>query len=139
MVDKAEAEPLRDLPLQRFEFGIDEFDHLAGFDVDHVIVVGFGRGFIPRATVSEVMTVEDSGFLEKAHGAIDRGDRNARIELRRPFVQLLHIGVIGAFRQDFRDHATLFGDAKPAFGTKRLDINRLVHDISVNQKPRPSF
>ena len=46
MVYQAIAQLLRNLLLQGFELGIDEFDHLDAFHVDQVIMVRFGRGFV---------------------------------------------------------------------------------------------
>lgn len=41
MVDEAETEFLRDSSLQRLEFIIDEFNDVAGLDVDQMVVVRF--------------------------------------------------------------------------------------------------
>src|SRR5215212_8784937 len=76
MVDEAEAELLGNALLQRLELVVDELDHLAGLDVDQVVVVGFGRGLIAQAAVAELMALEDSGLLEQPHGTIDRRDRD---------------------------------------------------------------
>ncbi len=69
VIDQPIAELLGNLPLQCLQLGIDEFDDLAGFDVDQVVVVRFGRGFIARAAIAEIVPVEDadsSAHLEKA-------------------------------------------------------------------------
>src|SRR5690348_3935461 len=60
MVDEAEAEPLGDALLKRLKFVIDEFDHLAGLDVDQMVVVSFRGGLVTRAPVAELMAFEDS-------------------------------------------------------------------------------
>ena len=39
MIDEAEAEPLGDPLLQRFQFVVDELDDVAGLDVDQMVVV----------------------------------------------------------------------------------------------------
>ena len=57
-----------------------ELDHLAGLDVDQVIVVLFGRLLIARAAVAEIVAREDAGLLEQAHGPVDRGDGDVRID-----------------------------------------------------------
>src|SRR3546814_1151816 len=54
--------------------------HLAGLDVDQVIVVRFGRGLVARTAVAEIMAIEDAGLLEQPHRALDGRDRNPRID-----------------------------------------------------------
>ena len=81
-----------------------EFDHIATLRVDQVIVVMIGRFLVARAAVAEVVALDDAALLEQAHGAIDRGDRNARIDGDRAFVQLVHVrvgdnGIVGADQQ----------------------------------------
>ena len=73
MIDQAIAQLFGDQPLQGFQFRIDEFDHLAGFHVDQVVMMRLGRGFIARATVAEIVqTMPDvrvifvSGYAEDA-------------------------------------------------------------------------
>ena len=46
VVDEPEAELFGDALLQRLELVVDELDHIAGFDVDQVVVVRFGRGLV---------------------------------------------------------------------------------------------
>merc|ERR1712034_66918 len=43
MIDHPEAQLFRDLLLQLFQFGVDKFDHIAGFDIDQMVVMRFGR------------------------------------------------------------------------------------------------
>ena len=80
VVDETKTQPFGNLLLQRFKFGIDKLDHLAGFDIDQMIMMGFGRGFIARTAIAEIMAIEDPGLFEKADGAIDGRDRNTRID-----------------------------------------------------------
>ena len=127
MVDEAETQSLRDLALERLEFGVDEFDHGARLDIDHVIVMRYGCRFIAGAAVTEIVTVENSGLLEQAHGAIDRGYRDARINRCCAFMELLDIGVIGAFGKHLGNDATLLGDPQTTFVTKGFDVDRLMH------------
>ena len=70
MVDQAEPEPLGDLLLELFEFGVDELEHLAGLDVDQMVVMRLGRGLVARAAVAEVVAVEDARLLEQADRAV---------------------------------------------------------------------
>jgi hypothetical protein len=138
MVDQAIAEPFRDLTLQGFEFGVDEFDDAPGFDIDQMVVMRFGRGFIARTAITEIMAVENACFFEQAHGAIDRGDRYARIARDRAFVQFLDIGMVVAFRQHLGDYPALVGYAQTAFCTKGFYVDGLVHVLSAGywQKSR---
>src|SRR4051812_12322538 len=75
MVDEAEAEPLGDLLLQGFELVVGELDHIAGLDVDQMVVMGLGRRFVAGAAVAEIVALENSRLLEQADGAVDGGDR----------------------------------------------------------------
>ncbi len=127
VIDEAEAEPIGYLALEYFKFGIDEFDDLAGFDIDHVIVMRLGSRFIPGAPVAEIVPVENPGFLEQADGAVDRGDRDAGIDLGGPLVEPFDIGVVDAFGQHPRNHAALLGDAQAPLGAERFDIDWLIH------------
>ena len=111
MIDEAKAQPFRYLALQRFQFRIDEFDDLAGFNIDHVIVMSFGRRLVASTAIAEVMPVKNSGFLEKTNGAVHRGNGNARINSRSALVQLFDVRMIDAFRQNSGNNSPLFGDA----------------------------
>ena len=55
VIDEAIAQLLGDLLLQRLQLGVDEFDHLAAFDVDQVIVMRFGSGLVARAAIAEIV------------------------------------------------------------------------------------
>ena len=46
MIDQAEAEPVGNPPLQFLEFLVGELDDLAGLDVDQMVMMRFGGGFI---------------------------------------------------------------------------------------------
>jgi len=46
MIDEAEAEALGDALLERLQLVVDEFDDVAGLDVDQMVVVRFRRGFV---------------------------------------------------------------------------------------------
>jgi len=127
VIDQPVAQPFGDLALQRFEFGVDEFHDDAGFDINHVVVVGLGCGFVAGAPIAEIMAFENPGFLEQAHGPIDRGDRDAGIDGGGARVQLFDIGMVEAFLQHPGDHPPLFGNPQAALGAQRFDVDRLVH------------
>lgn len=79
VIDQPVAEFLGDLALERLKFGVDEFDDLAGLHIDQVIVMSLWRGFIAGPAIAEIVAIKYPGFLEQAHSAVDRGDRDARI------------------------------------------------------------
>jgi hypothetical protein len=79
MVDEAEAQLLRDALLESFELVIDELDDVAGFDIDQVIVVALRRSLVACSAVAELVTLEDPGFLEQAHGPVNGCNRDVRI------------------------------------------------------------
>ena len=97
VIDEAEAEPLGDPLLQLLELLVDELDHLAGLDVDQMVVMGFGRGFVAGAAVAEIVALEDARFLEQANGAVDGGDRDAGIDRGGARVQRLDVGMVLGF------------------------------------------
>lgn len=127
VVDEPKPELLGNLALQDFQLRIDKFDNFARFYIDHVIVMCFGSRFISCATVTKIMPVENAGFLEQAHSAVDCGDRDSRIDFRGSLVKPFDIGMVDAFRQHSRDHASLFGYAQSPLGAKGFDIDWLVH------------
>ena len=135
VVDQPVAEPFGDLALQRLQLRIDEFDNLAGFDIDQVIVVGLGGSFIPGAAIAKIVAIENPGFFEQAHGAVHRGDGDARIDRDCALVQVLHVGMIFSFGQDARNYAALIRNAQPPLGTKCFNVDPLVHvrDQSKNE------
>ena len=113
--------------MQSLQLGVDEFDHLAAFDVDQVVVVRFGRGLVTRAAIAEIVPVQHARLFEQADRAIDGRDRDARIDLRGAFMQLLDIGVVVAVRQDAGDNLALFGDAQALVGAELFEIDFMGH------------
>lgn len=127
MIDEPEAKFGGDLPLQRLKLGIDEFDDLAGFDVDHMIVMCFRRRFIAGAAIAEIVAVKDARLFEQSDGAIDRGNRNAGIDCNCTLMQLFNVGMVCAFRQYARNYPPLFGDAQATFRAESFYIDCLSH------------
>src|SRR5258705_12525202 len=107
MVDETEAESLGDAFLQLLEIVVDEFDHPAGFDVDQMVVVGFGRGFIARAAIAEFLALENASFLEQPHRAVAGSDRDVGIDRRRELVQHFDLGMVLAVAEPARDQLAL--------------------------------
>src|SRR6476660_7651832 len=58
VIDEAEAEPFGDLLLERLELVVGEFDHLAGLDVDQMVVMGLGRRLVAGAAIAEIVALE---------------------------------------------------------------------------------
>ncbi len=130
VIDEAEAELFGDRFLQLLEFGIDKLDNPAGLDVDQMIVMRLGRGLVARAAVAEIVTIEDSRLLEQPHRPVHRRDRDARIDRRRPRVDLLDVGVILRVGQDARDHPALFGDAQALLVAQGFEVDLACHWVS---------
>src|SRR3546814_13340498 len=78
VVDEPVSEPLGDHLLQRFEFGIDEFDDLARLDVDQMVVMLLGCRLIARAAVAEIVAVENPRLFEQAYDAVNGGRSEER-------------------------------------------------------------
>ena len=121
MADEAIARPLGDAPLQFLDFVVVKFHDLAALDVDQVIVVLVGGFFIARATVSEIVLGQNPRLLEQAHGAIDGGDRDVRVDRDGAAVQFLGIGMVVGFGHHAGDHAALLGHAQALFRACLLD------------------
>ena len=62
--------------------GIGELDHAAGIDIDQVVVVAVFGGFVAGPSAAEVAAFQDAALLEQAHGAVDGGDGDARVDRR---------------------------------------------------------
>src|SRR3569623_1043635 len=127
MVDETEAELLGDRFLQLLELGIDELDHLAGLDVDQMIVVRFRCGLIARAAIAEIMPVEAAGLLEQPDGAVDCGDRHARVDRRGAFLDNLDVGMVVGFGQNASDDPALVGDAQALFIAQGFEVDLAWH------------
>src|SRR3569623_3363856 len=131
VVDETDAALLGDRLLQLLQFGVDKLDHLAGLDVDQMIVMRFRRGLVARAAIAEIVAVEDAGLLEQPDGAIDRGDRNARVDRRGALIDLLDIGMVVGLGQHAGDHTALLGDAQALFVAQGFEIDLAWHGASL--------
>jgi hypothetical protein len=80
VIDEFVAEFLGDLPLQLFDLVVLEFDDAARLDIDQVIVMSFLRFLIARSAVAKVMPFQNARLLEQSNRAIDRRDRDMRID-----------------------------------------------------------
>ncbi|VXC83947.1 hypothetical protein SPHINGOAX6_50372 [Sphingomonas sp. AX6] len=131
VIDEAEAQAFGDLLLQQFKLGIDEFDDLAGLDIDQMIVMRLGRGFVAGAAIAEIVTVEDARFFEQAHGAIDGGDRYAGVDRGGAGIDLFHIGMVFGLGKHAGDHAALLGDAQALFVAECFEVDLAGHHVSL--------
>ena len=61
MIDETEAEPFGDAALQLLQLVVVELDDLARFDVDQMVVMFLGLGFVARAAAVEVVAGKDAG------------------------------------------------------------------------------
>ena len=128
VVDEPEAELFRDPLLKLLELLVDELDDIAGLDVDQMVVMGLGRGFVAGPAVAEIMTLQNAGFLEQAHRPIDGRDRDAAVDRRGPLVQRLDIGMILGFGKNTGDHPPLLSDPEAFLGAECLDVDPASHD-----------
>jgi len=131
MIDETEAEFLRNPLLKCLELFIDELDHIARLDVDQVVVVAFGRGFVAGTPVAELMPFENAGLFEQADSPIDRRDRNVGIDRRRPGVQSFDVRMVLAIPKDAGDDLALLGNPEALVGAQSLDVDRAGHGSKV--------
>jgi hypothetical protein len=132
VIDEAKAELLGDSFLQRFELVIDEFDDVAGFDVDEMVVVRLGRGLVAGAAVTELVPFEDPRLLEQPHRPIDGGNRDVGVDRRRPRVQRLDVRMVLAVAEDSGDRLALLGDTQALVGAEGLDVDLARHQVKVS-------
>ena len=122
MIDQLVAELARDLGLQALDFFRLEFDYFAGAQIDEMVVVAFAHLLVARAATAEIVTLDDAGILEQVHRAIDRRDRDARVDFRAAPVQLLDVRVVLGAGQHARDDAALFGHPHAAGGALGFNV-----------------
>ena len=94
MVDQPEAELFRDRLLQPLDFLVAEFDHLAGAQVDQMVVVFVGDGLVAASPGAEIVAGDDPGILEQLDRPVDGGDRDFRIDRRGPAIEFLDVRMV---------------------------------------------
>src|SRR5215469_3224217 len=109
MPDQIVAELVGDEMLQLFYFIIAKLDHPAGLQINQVVVVRVRHLLIAGAAITKIMARQDVSLFEEAHRAINCGDADPRIDLSRPPIDLLDIGVVGRIRQHPGDNPALLG------------------------------
>ena len=109
---RAEAEALGDRLLQALDLLVAEFDHLAGAEIDQVIVVDVGNRLVAAAALAEIVAGDDAGILEELDRAVDGGDRDPRIDRRGAPIEFLDVGMIGRRVENTGDDPALLGHAQ---------------------------
>ena len=127
VINQSISKPLSDNLLQCLKLRVDEFDDLAGFDVDQMVVMRFRRCFITGAAVTEIVAVQYPCLFEKADSSVYGGNRNFGVDCRRTAIQLLNIGVVGCIGNDARDDATLVRNAQAPVVAERLNVDFDIH------------
>src|SRR5262249_35923808 len=107
VADQAKAELARYILLQLLDLLVGELDDLPSLDVDQVVVVAEPRRLVARASVAEIVALEDASAFEQTHGAVDSGQRDARIARRRPAIDLFDVGMILCLGQNLSDGPAL--------------------------------
>src|SRR5262245_32693824 len=79
VADQAEAKLAGDRLLQSLDLRILKLDHLAGGDIDEMIVMAMPGLLVTRAAGAEFMPLQNAGAFEQTHGAVDGGKRDALI------------------------------------------------------------
>ena len=121
MIDQSEAMLAGNLFLKPLDLIGDKLDHFATLDVDQMIMVIIRCLFITRPAIAKVQPLDDSGFLEKLHRPIDRGQRDIGIDLDRTLMQFFCIRVIFGSRQNARNDPALLGHPQAFFDTTLLN------------------
>ena len=114
-----------------------EFDHLAGAQIDEMVVVAFGRGLVAGAALTEVVALDDAGVLEQPHRAINRRHRDMLVDGAAAAIELLDVRVIVGLRQHAGDRAPLLGHAHALGGAQRFDIGLFVSLVGCRHDSLP--
>src|SRR5581483_2693104 len=121
VADQPEAEFPRHAFLELLDLLVAELDHLAGLDVDEVVVMAVAYGLVARAPpVAELVAFEDALGLEQPHRAVDGRERDARVLRACSAMDLLDIGMVLGLRQDASDSAPLPRHAHAPLGAQPL-------------------
>ena len=80
MVDQFVAELAGNLGLHLFDFLGLEFDHLAGAQVDEVVVMRLAHLFVARAALAKIVALDNASIFEQLDGTIDGRNRDFVID-----------------------------------------------------------
>lgn len=64
MIYEPEAEALRHFTLKLFKLGIGKLDNGPRLDIDQMIMMDIGNGFITRASVAKFMALQYAGLFQ---------------------------------------------------------------------------
>src|SRR3984893_1688732 len=125
MVDQAISELTRHFGLQTLDLHGFEFDHLAGAQIDEMIVVALAQLLVARSAGTKIMSLHDAGVLEQLHGAVDRRDRNPTVDQGTTAKQFLDIRVIPGPGQHTCNDSSLLGHAHTLGNALSLNVIEL--------------
>ena len=111
-----------DLGLQTLDPVGAEFDDGAGFNVDHVVMVGGVGGFEPGRGTFERMALDDALLFQFGQGALDGGERNPGITGLHPFVQFGGVGMVIGRGQNLGQHGALTGHAQTGVAHRLFEV-----------------
>jgi hypothetical protein len=106
---------------------IGEFNHMAGFNINQMMVVSPIGQIITRAPAAKIPPFQNAAFFKQAHGAINCRNRNAPIALQGTPMQFLNIRVILRLAQDARDQAALPGHLQALLHAHRFNARSRRH------------
>jgi outer membrane protein assembly factor BamE len=102
--------------LQAFDFRIEEFDDLAGVEVEHMVMVFAAIQFEYRLPAFEVVLDHDAGGFELHQHAIDRGQADIFVVVQQVFENFFSGQVLAAgVFEDFKDAHARQRDLQPGF------------------------
>ena len=80
---------VRDIVLKTLDFLAREFNHLAGVDVDHVIVMLAPIDFVHRLPALEIVLEHEAGGLELGQDAVDGGQADIVVMFEQAAIDVL--------------------------------------------------
>ena len=101
--------------LKFLDFLICEFDDPPGFEINQMVVMLFAGLFITRPAIAEIMALDDTGFFQQAHCAVNGGNADAAINFVGTLVEQFNVRVIGRVGEDPGDDSPLFRHFQSAF------------------------
>src|SRR5690606_18429881 len=111
VMDDLVAEFVRDLVLQALDAVGAELDHVAGVEVDQMVVMAAGGMLEARRPALEGMAMDRPHRLQELHRAVDGGQRNRPVDGARAPEYLHGVGVIARLRQYLEQNLALARDA----------------------------
>ena len=113
MTSQLIAELGGNLFLQGLDIGVHKLDHLAGIEINEMIMMIPIRIFIPGAAIAKFVALQNARLFEEFHRSIDSRNRYAGIHRLRAGIELFYIRVIRAIFENLCDHPALAGHPEP--------------------------